>query len=193
MPTTLGPTDKNHIWELYRKYGTVDAVAIELGMAREEIGPVIDEMPLRQLYRRRGSPPPAYDRESLAKALKDAAKVCGEPLTLPAYRQEAAKHGWPAAHTITKEFDTWEAACDYAKVKANPSIGPRKGSYTVEDCLVALRICRSDLIDREELDADGAPSYERYCKWARETGQPSGPTVRNKIGAWREAIRLAYK
>lgn len=192
MPTTLGPNNHTAVWNLYRKHGTIEAVADELGVSREEISPIVNQMPLRQLYRRRGAPPPSYNRKDLAVVLREAANVCGEPLTLPAYHKVAPKHGWPAALTITKEFDTWEAACKYANVKANPSTGTRKGSYTVEDCLVALRICRSDLIEREELTEDGAPSYERYSKWARENHQPSGPTVRNKVGAWREAIRQAY-
>lgn len=193
MPTTLGPPDKKRVWDLYREYGTVDAVAEALDVPRSEISPIVDEMPLRQLYRRRGSPAPVYDRETLGRALKEAAKVCGEPLTLPAYHKVAPEYGWPAALTITKEFGTWEAACKYAQVKANPSTGTRKGSYTVDDCLAALRTCRADLIQKGEIGDEGVPSYERYCKWARANQQPSGPTVRNKVGAWREAIRLAFE
>lgn len=192
MPTTLGP-NKKKVEKLYREHGTIDAVAEALEVPRSDVSAIINEMPLRQLYRRRGSPTPVYDRDTLSMALKEAAEVCGEPLTLPAYHKVAPDYGWPAALTVTKEFGTWQAACEYAGVKANPATGPRKGSYTAQDCLVALRVCRTDLIQKGEIPEDGAPSYERYCKWARANQQPSGPTVRNKVGAWREAIKLAFK
>lgn len=189
MPQTL---DKENIWTLYKEHGTVEAVADALGVPRHEVSPVIDEMPLRQVYRRKGSAPQIYDRKQLTAVLKKAAKICGEPLTLPAYHKVAPEEGWPAALTITQVFGTWEEACKEAGVKVNPSTGPRAGSYTVEDCLVALRVCKADLIASGEITEDGAPSYERYMKWANANQQPSGSTVRVKVGPWRTALSMAY-
>lgn len=183
---------KERIWELYRKHGTVEAVADEMGLPRHEVSPIIDSMPLRQVFRHKGSAPTMYTDQELLDVLKEAGVVCGEPLTLPAYHKEAPKHGWPAALTHTQRFGTWEAGCNLAGVKVNKSTGPRKGSITVEDCLVALRVCRADLIAGDEIPEGGEPSYERYVKWARANGQPSGPTVRSKVGPWRTALEMAY-
>lgn len=193
MPTKpLVENNRDEIFRLYRLMGTIDGVADELGVDRKEVGPIINEMPLRQVYRRKGSPPQIYNRDFLIEVLQKAAKACGEPLTLPAYHKVAPDFGWPAALTITKEFGTWESACKAAGVKVNPSTGPRKGSITIEDCLIALRVCKSDLIEQGEIPEDGAPSYERYCKWAKENRHPSGPTIRVKVGPWREALQMAY-
>lgn len=191
MPPTLDVT-KDQIWDLYRKHGTVDAVAEAVDLPRHEVSPIIDEMPLRQVHRHKGSAPTMYTDDELLSVLKEAAKVCGEPLTLPAYHKAAPTHGWPAALTITQRFGTWEKACKKAGVKVNKSTGPRKGAISIEDCLIALRICRADLIVLKEIPEGGEPSYERYVKWARANSKPSGPTVRSKIGPWKMALELAY-
>lgn len=202
--TEKRPYTYEDVWNLYMDHGTVDAVAEALGVPRHEVSPIIDEMPLRQFYRHKGSAPTVYTDKQLKAVLREAAKVCGEPLTLPAYHKAAPKHGWPAALTITSRLGTWEEACKKAKVKVNKSTGPRKGSITVEKCLVALRVCRADLISSGEIPEGIEPSYERYVKWARANKQPSGPTVRAKVaeylrelgeepkGAWRKAIKMAY-
>lgn len=147
MPTVIDylyePTTEE-IWELYEEYGTVKAVADKLGVPLHEVSPIIDEMPLRQVYRRKGSAPTVYTDKQLLAILKKAAKVCGEPLTLPSYHREAPKHGWPAALTITQRFGTWEEACKLGGVKVNKATGPRKGAMTLDDCLKALRLCRAD-------------------------------------------------
>lgn len=203
------PTNQK-IWELYEKHGTVEKVADILGVPRHEVSPIIDEMPLRQVFRRKGSASVLYTDDQLLDILRKAAKVCGEPLTLPNYHAKAPSEGWPAALTVTSRFGTWEEACKLAGVKVNKATGPRKGSITVEKCLVALRLCRADFtqeaathnarveilktMDPDKLDAeersiltlgevaeDVEPSYERYVKWARANKQPSGPTVRAKV------------
>lgn len=196
MPPTAETYTHEDVFNLYREHGTVEAVADALGVPRHEVSPIIDEMPLRQVYRHKGSAPTVYTDEELLNILREAAKVCGEPLTLPAYHREAPKHGWPAALTITQRFGTWEKACKLAGVKVNKSTGPRKGSITVDQCLIALRLCRADfareavahnkavrklrkrdtsgltpeerkILAIGEVAEDIEPSYERYVKWAR--------------------------
>lgn len=174
---------KDEIWDLYRKYGTVERVVQETGIPRQFVGAVVDELPLRQIYRRTGNAA-TYDQEFLIECLREAAKLCGEPLTIPAYREVAPQHEWPADLTITKAFGNWEAACKAAGVASNASQGPRRGSYTEEDCLIALRVCRADVGE--------IPSYEQYSKWATANRRPSGATVRVKVGPWREALKKAY-
>lgn len=176
-------TSNDAVWTLYREHGTVEAVAEATGLPRHEISKIIDKMPLRQIYRRKGSPT-TYDEEFRRQCLREAAEICGEPLTIPAYRLEAPKRGWPSDHTHVHAHGTFEAACTAAGVKANPSEGPRKGAYTVEDCLTSLRFYFAE-IGKE-------PSYERYCDWARANGQISGSTIRVKVGSWRKALQQAY-
>lgn len=174
---------KDKIWECYRDRGTIEAVADELGLPRPQVAQVVNEMPLRQIYRRKGETR-AYDRDRIISVLRQAAKVCGEPLTIPNYRSQAPAHKWPTDLTVIRAFGTWEKACEAAGVKANPSQGPRKGAYTAEDCIIAVRLCSADI--------GSVPSYERYVKWARANRQPSGATVRVKVGPWREALKQAF-
>lgn len=174
---------KEEIWELYREHGTVEAVVEKTEIPRLYVARVIADMPLRQVYRRKGENK-SYERSQIVESLRAAAKVCGEPLTIPAYRKEAPKQGWPADLTVIRAFGTWEDACKASRVKANPSEGPRKGSYTADDCISAVRICAAEL--------DHVPNYEQYVQWARANRQPSGATVRVKVGPWREALKLAF-
>lgn len=182
-PSANAKEREQEIWNLYREHGTVEAVVDRIGIPRQAVSAVIDGMPLRQVYRRKGILP-AYKKEILKKALKAAAEVCGEPLTIPAYRLEAPSHGWPADLTITKAFGSWGEACAAAGVTFNTPKGAQRGSYGRGDCVKALRLCKAELGD--------VPSYERYSVWARENRQPSGSTVRVKIGPWREALQAAF-
>jgi hypothetical protein len=185
---------RKQIWTLYEKHGTVEAVAKRIKFPRADIAKVIEAMPLRQIYRRKGETAWELPNAEILAALREAAKVCGEPLTIPAYREQAPKHGWPADLTVVRPYGTWQAACEAAGVKANESEGPRRGAITLEDCIEALRDCASEL--------GATPSYETYSKWAKKNHRPSGPTVRVKVrqhqngsaprGAWSEALTLAF-
>jgi hypothetical protein len=175
---------KEEIWDLYRKHGNVERVAVETELPHNVVAKVIRGMPARQAYRRKGETQ-SYDREKILSALREAAKICGEPLTIPAYRKEAPTRKWPADLTVIRAFGTWEKACKEAGVKANPSEGPRRGSYTAEDCIKAVRLCAADI---EEI-----PSYDKYVKWARANRRPSGGTVRVKVGSWREVLKQAFE
>lgn len=177
---------KHHeeIWDLYKRHGTIEKVVAETGIQRDVVSHILNEMPLRQIYRRKGEGS-EYEKDDLLNALREAADICGEPLTIPAYRQFAPKKKWPADLTVKRAFGSWADACKAAGVKANPAEGPRKNAYTEADCLNSLRICAAEHDGR-------IPSYGEYTKWAREHKQPSGPTVRVKVGPWREALRKAF-
>lgn len=181
---------KDEIFECYRRFGTVEATAECVGIPKQYISPILHEMGLRQLYRKKGHSP-SYSQEFIIECLKKAAQLQAvrtvgdeEPLTIPSYRMMAPTYGFPADLTVIRAFGTWEAACNAAGVRANPSEGPRRGAITAETCIEALRLCAGDL--------DRIPSYELYCQWARKYRMPSGPTVRVKIGPWREALLQAF-
>jgi hypothetical protein len=181
---------KQEIFECYKRHGTVEKTAECVGIPKQYISPILSEMGLRQLYRKKGTSP-SYPPDFIVECLQTAAELqrvksgdIEEPLTIPTYRKMAPAFGFPADLTVIRAFGTWEAACAAAGVKANPSEGPRRGAITPELCIEALRLCRADL--------DRIPSYEIYCKWARDTGMPSGPTVRVKVGPWRQALSQAF-
>lgn len=174
---------QEEILELYKEFGTVEAVADHIGLSRQAVAPVLSGMERRQMYRRRGESP-TYDIEYIKKSLQNAAKVAGEPLTIPGYRKIAPKMGLPADLTVIKAFGSWQAACDEAGVKVNPAEGPRRGSITPEQCIESIKECATEL--------GRIPSYDKYSKWARANKKPSGPTVRVKIGPWSEALLLAF-
>lgn len=184
---------KEEIWELYRKHGNIEDVAEEIGIPAPLISPVIDRMPMREVYtnRRSGS---RYTKEEIYEVLRAVAKLKGEPLTQPAYQEGVEEHNrqakddekWPTRPTIVAVCDSFAAACKGAGVKHNPSRGPRLGSFTEEDCFAAIRQCLADL--------GRIPRYEDYEKWARDKqGAPSGATLRVIAGPWRKAVGKALR
>lgn len=175
--------DVERIQTLYRKHGTIEAVHEETGHPVEHISQIVANMPLREVYRRRGETP-SYKHSYVVECLQEAAKELGEPLGRLRYREEAAKRGWPTDLTVIRAFKTWKKACDAAGVKCNPAEGPRKGAYTAQDCITAMRICAAEV--------ERIPSYEMYSEWASERQQPSGSTVRVKVGPWRKALKRAF-
>src|SRR4051812_43797460 len=172
---------EEEIIEAYKELGTIDAVAERTSLPRHAVADVLDSMTLRQLYRRRGETASRIEESDVIDALQKAAELCGEPLTIPAYRSIAPEQGFPSDLTVTRMFgNSWGEACKAAGVKANPSKGKR--GITKDECIASIRECAREL-DRI--------SYEIYSKWAKENGKPSGPTVRVKVGPWSEALRLA--
>lgn len=174
---------RDEIIEAYKKVGTVDDTARTVGIPRQYVGPVISTYELRHLYRKKGEAA-SYDEDYILTSLQRAAQLCGEPLTIPAYRKVAPANDFPADLTVIRAFGTWRDACERAGVRANPSEGPRAGAITVDQCLAALRECATDI--------KHVPSYSEYNKWAKDNKRPSGPTVRVKIGPWRFALTLAF-
>jgi hypothetical protein len=184
---SLSKRERRNIWAIYRRLGTIDATAEEVKHSRAIVAAVVEEMPLRQVYRRLGATV-SYERSEIIDALREAAKVCGEPLTIPAYRKQAPVAKWPTDVTVVKAFGSWADACEAAGVKANRRVtnGQRRsGAFSEQDCVDALRAYT-------EAHEGDTPSYERYTKWARGTDHPSGPSVRAICGSWREALRKAF-
>lgn len=188
-------THKDEIWTLYQDLGSVARVAKKTKLPHHQVADVVNQMPLREIYRRKGEPS-SYPKDKIIAALREAAKTCGEPLTIACYRKAAGPTrneageivnpgpGWPADLTITRAFGSWQAACEAAGVKYNPPKGPQKGATTADECIIAVRLCASEI--------GKVPSYAAYSKWARENRQPSGPTVRVKVGPWRQALKEAF-
>lgn len=182
---------KAEIWELYRKHGNIEDVAEAMEMPAALISPVVDRMPMREVYTNRGSGP-RYTKEEVYAVLREVAKIKGEPLTNPAYQEAVEEHNrlgngkWPTRPTIVAVCGGFAQACKAAGVKHNPARGVRRDSFTIEDCHVAIRQCLAAL--------GRIPRYEDYEKWARKRkSAPSGATVRIKAGSWRVAVGEALR
>lgn len=166
------------IIDCYKELGSVKAVATRLRIPRARVSEVVDDLLHREFYQHRRTPR-LYAKRDYLNGLKRAAEVNGEPLTMAAYRTIAQAEGLPTITSIIKFFGSWNKALRAAEVKGNPSSNAHWG-FTQEDCVASVASYMAE---------DGS-TYEGYCKW-RKPQDPSGPTVRNKIGSWNEARTLA--
>lgn len=185
---------KEEIWEAYREHGNVPDTAEEVGIPAEFVSPVVDKMPMREVYTNRRSTP-RYTKEKVERILRGVAKLKGEPLSQVAYHQAVTEHNrqaadvdkWPTRPTIVRLYGSFAAACKAAGIETNEARGPRIDSFTVEDGYVAIRQCLADL--------GHIPRYQDYQKWASsKKNRPSGSTVRVKAKApWREIVQTALR
>lgn len=83
---------------------------------------------------------------------------------------------------IMQRFQTWNNAIEAAGLKAYPSTKDYYSPYTNEELFKALTIA----VRLSENATGERLTYNRYCELAQEHGLPSGQTVRNRLGKWRE-------
>lgn len=173
----------------YKKCGNVNSVIEDTGMNRYQVDTVLSTFKHRASYRNRGGTQKGrvrYPDESIMENLRTAAEECGQPLTIAAYNKFADGKGYPTNLTIMNRFGSWRAACEAAGVKANEQ-RPRRRVFDRDDCIAALQQC--------SMASNGViPSYMRYVEWAKANKYaPSAPTVRNRLGSWKEALQAAFE
>lgn len=174
--------------DLYKEHGTIEAVVSATGLPRSEVTAIVDEIPNREHYRRRGTRPFASP-EKLITDLRLAASYEGEPLTVPKYRRAAAELGLASLSTILKTFpdevSPWARALREAGVKGNPPRGPRKTNITFEQCVDAVAQCWHEIGER--------PSYDAYLEWSEplKGRVPSGSTIR--LRGWNRVVEAALE
>lgn len=176
---------------LYKERGSIDEVHAEVALPRDLVTAIIDEIPNRESYRRRGDPA-VYSRDDLIAALRQAAQEMGEPLTVPNYRTAARRLGLPTLNIQVRHFSReadeatgswWLAALNAAGVKGNLPRGRRASTLTEDDCIAA--------VTRYVAAHDGQRgSYDGYCKWAATRGEPSGSALRLRL-PWNELVNTA--
>lgn len=170
---------REEIEQAYRQHGNVEDTADDIDLPMTYIAEVVRAMPDRELHRRRNTPQQRTDAE-LIRDLQRAARVEGEPLTIPAYRRAATALRLASYDTHAKRWGDWQSACKAAGVKCNPGTGRRADSYSREDAVAWVR--------RYIVDT-GETTYTGYAGWARGGDAPSGETVR-KFG-WRDVLAEA--
>lgn len=179
---------REHIIELYKEHGTVDAVQAIVKLPRKPVSAIINSIPNREAYRRQGTQV-SYGREELCAFLRRAAEHSGEPLTIPGYRQAASALGLPSYNTYIRHFAAegqetpWQTALAAAGVKGNDPRGRRRTTVTDQARIIALR--------RYMDDTGGDTSYQGYSDWAAtHPDVPSGPNMR-VVRPWRELVAAA--
>lgn len=119
-----------------------------------------------------------YSDKEIFTALRKAAKLAGQPLSVGKYDAVRDDVDGPSAIRIIQRFETWSAACDAARVKP----GMAKRSYTQQ-------WSEKDVIGwvRRYLKASKNPTFADFTEWLRDQkGAPSGQTARNIAGSWSE-------
>ena len=124
-----------------------------------------------------------YSEQDILQALRAAAEELGEPLSADRYDARQALQGGPTSVRIIQRFGTWNAACESAGLRVNPSRAGYTRRWSRED--VATHVATY-------LHERGSGSYAGYAAWAKETeGAPSAQTVRNTFGSWAAAKESA--
>lgn len=177
------------IIDLYKTHGTIDAVVERVELPRKLVAAIVDEIPNREAYRRRGQML-SRSREELLADLHRAKAHAGEPLTIPGYRAAAKALGLASYDTQIRCFEEeddehpWAHALAVAQIKGNPPQGKRP-RISPEQCIAAVAQCITE-------HGGHRVSYDNYREWASFTpSAPSGPTVRKALG-WNAAVEAAF-
>lgn len=169
--------------DLYMQHGSVDKVLEYVPMSRALVSEIVASIPDREAYQGRRTDR-LYDEEDFIRALRRAAEVKGEPLTMPAYRMVAEDEGMPSLGTLLAYFkdhdQPWQTALAKARVKGNPSRRQSTIQYPADQCVAAVKTY---------IERTGERSYQGYLDW-RPKNHPSGPTIRARVG-WAKAVKLA--
>lgn len=166
---------------------TIDELAKRLGHTRADVNASLDEDSRRLLVQVHPSHK-LWNETDIVAALQLAAEVVGGSMSRVKYDSIRREFDGPSGVLILQRFGSWQVACAAAGIEMGRR---RPGGYTrnwtdaqVLDFVVAY------LADPAERG-----TFDGYSRWASSTpGSPSGPTVRNYLGAWstvkRDALAL---
>lgn len=124
-----------------------------------------------------------YTDGEVARALRTAARIAGEPLSVGKYDKIRSTFEGPSAIRLIQRFGSWNAACEAAGVKA----GEAKRSYAKKwdrDQIVALV--------KQYLREPGKPSFAKFSIWLKQIKDaPSAATCRNVGQSWSSLLKSA--
>jgi hypothetical protein len=128
-----------------------------------------------------------YSEVDIARQLQAASAEMGNPLSKNDYDAYViARGGITSVRILQRYGGSWNAACRDAGLEVNRG----RRSYTRRWSTPDLVLHVIDYLESE--DATGA--YFDYDRWARlESDRPSSQTVRNYLGSWGHAKRLALQ
>lgn len=124
-----------------------------------------------------------YTDREIARALRTAARIAGEPLSVGKYDKIRATFEGPSAIRLIQRFGSWSAACEAAGVKS----GVAKRDYAKKwqrDQIVALV--------KEYLAESDKASFADFSLWLKQIkGAPSAATCRNVGTSWSSLLESA--
>lgn len=97
----------------------------------------------------------------------------------PALYRALAGEGSPSSALYDRRFGSWRAACEAAGIQAAPS---NRSHYTRVENQALLEAVAAYL-------RTGDSTYRGYMEWAQRTGNPSGSTIRNRLGRWPDVLQ----
>ena len=122
----------------------------------------------------------------LLELARVAALPGGSPLGGPFFDAHRAE-GVPGASRLIQRFGSWRQACEAAGVAPIEASRSNYGTRWTDDLLLGWV--------REYLaDPDSTASYQQFQGWLKErksAGAPSGQTVRNRLGTWKDILERA--
>jgi hypothetical protein len=166
---------------------TVKQAAEALGMTSARIHEVLGGEAGGLFVRDPARSDRVYSDVDIARRLQAAAAVMGNPLSKNDYDTYVLARGGITSIRILQRFGgSWNAACRAAGLDVNRG----RRSYTRRWSTPDLVLHVIDYLESE--DATG--SYYDYDRWARlHPDRPSSQSVRNYLGSWGEAKRLALQ
>jgi hypothetical protein len=166
---------------------TVKEAAHALGMSVQGVHEAIGTAVGNHFVREPSCRDHVYTDADIARALQDAATEMGNPLSKNDYDAYVlARGGITSVRVLQRYSGSWNAACRAAGLKVNRG----RPHYTRRWSVPDLILCVIDYLESEE--ATGA--YHDYDRWARvDADRPSAQTVRNYLGSWGQAKRLALQ
>jgi hypothetical protein len=161
----------------------------ELGFSPALLADYWPEDLAHMLVRAAGRSEQTWTDEAIFGALQDAS-LYEFPLTAKAYTEllRVGQVKGPSVPRIHQRFGGWAAACDAAGVEHGVAWREVYESRWGDDEIVAF--VRDYLAD-----SDWPNSAHRFDEWRREM-HPDGPsfqTIRNRLGTWSMAKRMAFK
>jgi hypothetical protein len=171
-----GPLSEEEIQE---KFGSEKLVFRDLFSKQE-----------RARFLPRQRPKAAYELwtdEEILDVLRNAATMAF-PLTVIDYTDllESNYVDGPSVPTIVNRFRSWGIVCEKAGVESGKT-GRTLGSgskFSEQDLLLSVS---------EYFEQGRKNTFADYDDWARENNAPSGATLRNRLGTWRDIKKIGLR
>jgi len=124
-----------------------------------------------------------YSDREIARVLRIAARIAGEPLSVGKYDAIRATVEGPSAIRLIQRFGSWSAACEFAGVTS----GVAKRSYAKNwDQKQIVTLVRDYLAEEPNV------SFLDFSRWLKDLpSAPSAATCRNVGGSWSSLLTLA--
>lgn len=178
----------------FRELRDVHAVASTTGVDTTTVRAILDDHDLlHQAVPKVRNKPSQYTDEEILDCIRSAASTQPQGLSHSAYDEHAKPltlddgRRWPTHQTATLRFGSWADACKAAGVE--PGRRMRKEyavKWDAEDCVKAVAAFL------EESWAEGnRATVVGYDEWQSDREAPSAATVRQRLGGWSAAVRLA--